>query len=208
MDPLLYFNHEFLTNPDFQRNLKAYNEGQRVPDTSLEFLKYTRVIRLLEKLVEISKLLDPPTPTDVQIISELFSYEDDVINRINLMNWCKRFLSHRFQGTDKYQTFLEIIDENERMKAQAEYERVQAQTLADYKREQAMKATKATKAVKEHDEMMKFPPLFPDGMGMGGGRDIKLKKRSSSSSRKNKLRRKNKLHRKNKSHRKNNSRRK
>ena len=54
--------------------------------SSMQFYAYERIMPLLKSLLEMRRSDDPATSEDLETIRELFSYNDDVINRTILMN--------------------------------------------------------------------------------------------------------------------------
>lgn len=145
--------------------------------SSMQFYAYERIMPLLKSLLEMRRSDDPATSEDLETIRELFSYNDDVINRTILMNWCKRHLSHRFRDASK-KIFLEIIDEEAREEGRLE-RTAAAEAQVEAKRKAAAEA-QAAEAVGNFNLFgeNKFPEMFPPGMG--GKKKYATKKRFSS----------------------------
>ena len=110
----MIFNSEFLN-----KRRQILRQGLLPPiHSNLDVtIKYNRIKKLVGQLYEMASALQLPatvTPDKFKILEELFEYDDTIINRTNLTNWCRSFLSRYFSSeSDK---FLQIIDKEERQR--------------------------------------------------------------------------------------------
>jgi hypothetical protein len=127
------FNANFLKK--YKKDIELIENGEDVLPSDVDFLKYRHIKELVEPLNAMASTYRPPTtvtPDEFEILKQLFDYNDDIINRTNLTNWCRMFLSRYFHSDNA--KFLQIIDKE--IGKQAEAKRVAEQMVEESKAKQ------------------------------------------------------------------------